>query len=64
MVSRALNSLGGSERVSGMVLSVNKTDEWSELRSRRLTAEECRQEGIFVTKISSMSGFFRGEEGQ
>jgi len=54
----ALKSLGGSGRVNGYAFVVNTTEEWSEFKSRILSVEWNKLDGIFETNMSSISGFY------
>jgi len=60
----AVKSLGLSVRVCGVASIMRITDEWSELRSRVLLIEQYKLLGIFVTKMSRISGFFLIDVGQ
>lgn len=59
-----LNNLGYSCLVSGEALTVNITEEWSELGSRRFSVLQYRLFGILATKMSKISGFLWMEVGQ
>lgn len=43
---------------------MKRTEEWSEQRSSKLVTVVYSPFGIFVMKMSRMSGLFLGEEGQ
>lgn len=60
----ALKSFGGLGWVNGYSFSVNTTEEWSEFKSKILSVEWNKLDGIFEKNMSKISGFFWGEVGQ